>query len=1064
VLSIERMQQRQVDSSPSTSSTIPLPTPSLDKKEDEEEEEKDMATSRHQHDRVGLSSLGDEKRYERNPDDVTDNTISELPFTWQQQPQYHQQQQHQQGSTCASSCMTLFMEKKKDPNNPQEQPSFIPRTRTSSTSLTTGTESANTTPGTPVPKKQHVVYSSVSPHHHHQQQQQQQPSSVSYHWPPCPTAVNSSDSSSRIHRSNDKNSGAGGAGTSGDDTTGGEGLVVDNHADHHANYSFPWTAAPQQQTGEETARSVTAAAAAAATATTAGGLVTPSSQLALLQMEERHEEERILEHQRQQQPHPQQQLQPDERQRHQLFTTSHHHHQHHHHMDSNLSLTEYFPEQDDDYNTIMTPSEAGDQSSSWFNSKQPNSRNSRGDYSLDTPPSCIGGSQGQPPTDLLLLPPPAVTPTSATDSSSVSHAGGEGGGDRGTDTTCTTAAITQRSDDKHGITSISNSNNNHHPCEQSTLSSVQSSVQSRAPVLYSAIGSLEDPSNGSFKWKNKVMRNKNTFDFPSNVVFLPPQNQIKQRHSNNHSNNIKNNDTTPGGAAKKKNRQHVLRGSSGTTTTTTTTTTSTTTTTRTSKTHLNTSPTTKENKAQDNIDDQQPQVRVGTLMTDRQQQQQQQEDTIHVKVMTASTRRPVEAREEEPQEEQNDDASDHNSATNSKAKKTPPPSSLRSGGSLLLRCDRNNNDKKTTTTTNHHRVKIAPAPIIDADNKKSTPRKKTKKRGDKKVLIKKPVEMFRPCSDAYTPRMGKKEIKYKPAEKRTRDVHQMASGMGTLSRPNFRDALRRVAMIIHQHIVKIEQRFESRIQHQHQQQQQQQQQGGTSNTGVHLTSGRAGAASRAGGGVGVDDNLFAWSMKEVFSEEVYATPTYRCTMVRVPMARPGMVYGMKKVRQRLEIPTEAEIYEFAHRLFKTVQLSSECSIVCLIYVERLMEVAKVPLLASTWRPIVMCGLLLASKVWQDLSSWNIEFATVYPQYSLAKIHLLECQFLRMVKWDLYISSSLYAKYYFALRSIVEKPDFRQRYNRMVGGVDSVQASEARKIEERSTLVKEEVLMQLSRSM
>lgn len=287
--------------------------------------------------------------------------------------------------------------------------------------------------------------------------------------------------------------------------------------------------------------------------------------------------------------------------------------------------------------------------------------------------------------------------------------------------------------------------------------------------------------------------------------------------------------------------------------------------------------------------------------------------------------------------------------------------------------------------------------------------------------------MFRPSSDAYTPRMGKKNLKYKPAEMRT-PVQKMASPMGTLSRPNFRDALRRVAMIIHQHVVKIERRFEKK----------------------NL--------------VRRDDGLFLKSMRDTFSEECFATPKYKCAMVRVPMARPGMVFGLKMVRHHYGIPTEAEIYEFAHRLFNTVQLSSECSIVCLIYLERLMEQAKVPLLACTWRPIFMCGLLLASKVWQDLSSWNIEFASVYPQFSLESINRLELQFLRMVKWDLYISSSLYAKYYFALRSVVEKPDFRNRYNRMVAGVNNVQASEARKVEERSKEVKEEALLQLSRSM
>lgn len=43
-----------------------------------------------------------------------------------------------------------------------------------------------------------------------------------------------------------------------------------------------------------------------------------------------------------------------------------------------------------------------------------------------------------------------------------------------------------------------------------------------------------------------------------------------------------------------------------------------------------------------------------------------------------------------------------------------------------------------------------------------------------------------------------------------------------------------------------------------------------------------------------------------------------------------------------------------------------CIAVCLIYVERLMETAYVPLVSKTWRPVLLCGLLLASKVWQDL--------------------------------------------------------------------------------------------------
>ena len=70
-------------------------------------------------------------------------------------------------------------------------------------------------------------------------------------------------------------------------------------------------------------------------------------------------------------------------------------------------------------------------------------------------------------------------------------------------------------------------------------------------------------------------------------------------------------------------------------------------------------------------------------------------------------------------------------------------------------------------------------------------------------------------------------------------------------------------------------------------------------------------------------------------------------------------------------------------------------------------------------------------MWQDLSSWNVEFSTVYPEYSLKSINRLELLFLGAMKWDMSISSSLYAKYYFALRSLTEKEDFRRRYNRVL---------------------------------
>lgn len=115
------------------------------------------------------------------------------------------------------------------------------------------------------------------------------------------------------------------------------------------------------------------------------------------------------------------------------------------------------------------------------------------------------------------------------------------------------------------------------------------------------------------------------------------------------------------------------------------------------------------------------------------------------------------------------------------------------------------------------------------------------------------------------------------------------------------------------------------------------------------------------------------------------------------------------------------VYDVAHRLL----------IVCLIYCERLMENAHVPLVTQTWRPVLLCCLLLASKVWQDQGTWNIDMADIFPQYSLQNINKLERTFCAEINWDLYISPSVYAKYYFALRSITAEKDFRRNYNMMI---------------------------------
>ena len=265
--------------------------------------------------------------------------------------------------------------------------------------------------------------------------------------------------------------------------------------------------------------------------------------------------------------------------------------------------------------------------------------------------------------------------------------------------------------------------------------------------------------------------------------------------------------------------------------------------------------------------------------------------------------------------------------------------------------------------------------------------------------------------EAFTPKISRK-VEYKNPEERSANCLAPPS---SLSKPNCEDILKRVSVVIHQHIEKCEMKLSKQS--------------------------------------NLDEKATLESQKiEIFSEENFLSPQYVYHFVRQPISRMGFLYGIRQLKKSLKLPTLKEVHTFISDLFVKAHLSAECSIVCLIYVERLMEVANVPLCAKTWRPCVLCGLLLASKVWQDLSSWNIEISQIYPEFSLQSVNKLERIFCMEIKWDLYISSSAYAKYYFALRSLTEKKDFRRDYNIMV-----LNAPGAQQVAERSGGIKQTFL-------
>lgn len=72
------------------------------------------------------------------------------------------------------------------------------------------------------------------------------------------------------------------------------------------------------------------------------------------------------------------------------------------------------------------------------------------------------------------------------------------------------------------------------------------------------------------------------------------------------------------------------------------------------------------------------------------------------------------------------------------------------------------------------------------------------------------------------------------------------------------------------------------------------------------------------------------------------------------------------------VPTLADVKQFFKFVFEKSQLESDCIIMALIYCERLVKETRgrLSIRYDNWRSILFACLVMASKVWDDLSMWN----------------------------------------------------------------------------------------------
>jgi len=122
-------------------------------------------------------------------------------------------------------------------------------------------------------------------------------------------------------------------------------------------------------------------------------------------------------------------------------------------------------------------------------------------------------------------------------------------------------------------------------------------------------------------------------------------------------------------------------------------------------------------------------------------------------------------------------------------------------------------------------------------------------------------------------------------------------------------------------------------------------------------------------------------------------------------------------------PSVDRIYKFIDLIFDTEQLSAECAIMMLAYIERIIQLTGITIDPSNWRRVVLSTLILASKVWEDQAVWNVDFCSVFPHVTTQDLGSLEKVLLRLLQYNVSLNAGLYAKYYFELRELAGSRQF-----------------------------------------
>ena len=107
-----------------------------------------------------------------------------------------------------------------------------------------------------------------------------------------------------------------------------------------------------------------------------------------------------------------------------------------------------------------------------------------------------------------------------------------------------------------------------------------------------------------------------------------------------------------------------------------------------------------------------------------------------------------------------------------------------------------------------------------------------------------------------------------------------------------------------------------------------------------------------------------------------------------------------------EVPSFDIITQFYRDIFRKSQMESDCIIMSLIYIERLIKETNggVRPRNRNWKSLLFASMIMASKVWDDLSMWNSDFSKICASFTLQRVNQLEISMLSVLKYSVKVCS------------------------------------------------------------